>query len=147
MRTDAFEDAPVRPAFKAAMPARPVSRGENQADRRDEAIESQASVYYGTIEYRGLLLNVFNIPAGWRVAVTKTAIRSENSMRRRMRPWMAPSKRPNAGRIRPSSAIRRMNKPSRGSPVFGGPRLSERRDRRKGPIPHQCGPAPSRAST
>jgi hypothetical protein len=73
MRTNAFEDAPVRPAFKAAMPARPVSRGETQADRRSEAIGSPASVYYGTIEYRRLLLNVFNTPAGWRVAVTKAA--------------------------------------------------------------------------
>jgi hypothetical protein len=73
MRTNAFEGGPVRPAFKAAMPARPFRRGENQADRRTEAIESRASVYYGTIEYHGLLLNVFNTSAGWRVAVTKTA--------------------------------------------------------------------------
>ena len=73
MRTNAFEDAPVHPAFKAAMPARPVSRGENQAERRSETSESPASVYYGTIEYHRLLLNVFNTPAGWRVTVTKTA--------------------------------------------------------------------------
>jgi len=68
MTTDASEAGPVRPAFKAAMPARPLPRGETQADRRSDAIES-----YGTIEYRRLLLNVFSTPAGWRVAVTKTA--------------------------------------------------------------------------
>ncbi|TMJ49259.1 MAG: hypothetical protein E6G84_10915 [Alphaproteobacteria bacterium] len=73
MTTNASEGGPVRPAFKAAMPARPLPRGETQADRRSDAIESQASVYYGTIEYRRLLLNVFSTPAGWRVAVTKTA--------------------------------------------------------------------------
>ncbi len=66
MTTDASEAGPVRPAFKAAMPARPLPRGETQADRRSDAIESQASVYYGTIEYRRLLLNVFSTPAGWR---------------------------------------------------------------------------------
>jgi hypothetical protein len=73
MRTTASEGGPVRPAFKAAMPARPFPRGENQPDRRREAIEPEASVYYGTIEYHRLLLNVFDTPAGWRVAVTKTA--------------------------------------------------------------------------
>src|SRR5260370_34723785 len=71
MTTDASEGGPVRPAFKAAMPARPLPRGETQADRRSDAIESQASVYYGTIEYRRLLLNVFSTPAGWRAAGTK----------------------------------------------------------------------------
>ncbi len=73
MRTNAFEGGPVRPACKAAMPARPFPRRENQADRRSEAIESPPSVYYGTIEYHRLLLNVFDTPAGWRIAVTKTA--------------------------------------------------------------------------
>ena len=73
MSTDASEGAPLRPAFKAAMPARPIPRRENQKNRRSEAIESAASVYYGTIEYRRLLLNVFSTPEGWRVAVTKTA--------------------------------------------------------------------------
>ena len=73
MSTNASEGAPLRPAFKAAMPARPIPRRENQKNRRSEAIESAASVYYGTIEYRRLLLNVFSTPEGWRVAVTKTA--------------------------------------------------------------------------
>jgi hypothetical protein len=73
MRTNAFEGGPVRPALKAAMPARTFPRGENQAARRSEAVEPQASVYYGTIEYHRLLLNVFEMPSGWRIAVTKTA--------------------------------------------------------------------------
>ena len=73
MRTNASEGGPLRPAFKAAMPARPIPRRQNQKNRRSEAIESAPSVYYGTIEYRRLLLNVFSAPEGWRVAVTKTA--------------------------------------------------------------------------
>jgi hypothetical protein len=64
---------PVGPALTPAMPAGAAAHRTNRADRRSGRIESAGSAYYGTIEYRKLLLNVFSTPAGWRVAVTKSA--------------------------------------------------------------------------
>ena len=55
------------------MPAGAAARQNQQADCRTNPIAIPASVCYGTIEYRTLLLNVFSVPEGWRIAVTKAA--------------------------------------------------------------------------
>jgi hypothetical protein len=73
LKTHLSGAGPVRPALKPAMPAGAAAGQNKRADRRIQTNESAGPVYYGTIEYGKLLLNVFSTPEGWRVAVTKSA--------------------------------------------------------------------------
>ena len=70
MTSSVSEASPVRPALK---PAGAAAGQKVQTDRRSRAAGPAGTIYYGTIEYRKVLLNVFRTPQGWRVAVTKTA--------------------------------------------------------------------------
>jgi hypothetical protein len=49
----------------------PFRRQNRRVDRSRAA--GASPVFYGTIEHRNLLLNVFSTPEGWKVAVTKAA--------------------------------------------------------------------------